>query len=221
MKADPIGALLDKLSSGDPKVVEQAFLAYEPYLRMMVRRKLPGRLRAKFDSVDIVQSVWVDLLEGFGTAGWRFPDAAHLRAFLVKATRHRFIDRLRQQDRILEREQSIDNKGLEAISVAKQDRPSEVVQADEQWQQLLAICPKGFHGILRLKRQGKSLDEIAAATGFHKSSIRRIIYQLADRLAAPNAAVNRSSRKQSQNARASRDLGERPSSEGPLHGSVP
>jgi RNA polymerase sigma-70 factor (ECF subfamily) len=194
MKADPIGALLDKLSSGDPKVVEQAFLAYEPYLRMMVRRKLPGRLRAKFDSVDVVQSVWVDLLEGFGTAGWRFPDATHLRAFLVKATRHRFIDRLRQQDRILEREQSIDNKGLEAISVAKQDRPSEVVQADEQWQQLLAICPKGFHRILRMRRQGKSLDEIAAATGFHKNSIRRILYQIAQRLAkhtSPNGSANK------------------------------
>jgi RNA polymerase sigma-70 factor (ECF subfamily) len=194
MKADPIGALLDKLSSGDPKVVEQAFLAYEPYLRMMVRRKLPGRLRAKFDSVDVVQSVWADLLEGFGTAGWRFPDATHLRAFLVKATRHRFIDRLRQQDRILEREQSIDNKGLEAISVAKQDRPSEVVQADEQWQQLLAICPKGFHRILRMRRQGKSLDEIAAATGFHKNSIRRILYQIAQRLAkhtSPNGSANK------------------------------
>jgi hypothetical protein len=37
MKTDPIGALLAKLESGDPRVVEEAFLAYEPYLRMMVR----------------------------------------------------------------------------------------------------------------------------------------------------------------------------------------
>src|ERR1700687_1200632 len=156
MKTDPIGALLDKMGSGDPKVVEKAFLAYEPYLRMMVRRKLPGRLRAKFDSVDVVQSVWADLLEGFGQAGWRFADAAQLRAFLIKSTRHRFIDRLRQYDRVLEHEQSMDAKALEALSMAKQDRPSEVVHADERWQQLLALCPKGLHPILRLRRQGKS-----------------------------------------------------------------
>jgi RNA polymerase sigma factor (sigma-70 family) len=182
MKTDPVGALLGKLESGDPRVVEEAFRAYEPYLRMIVRRKLPSRLRTKFDSIDVVQSVWADLLHGFGQAGWRFADAAHLRAFLVKATRHRFIDRLRQHDRVLEREQSIDGKVLEAFTEAKQERPSEVVQADEKWQQLLAICPKGFHRILRLRRQGKSLDDIAAATGYHKSSIRRILYQLAQKL---------------------------------------
>jgi RNA polymerase sigma-70 factor (ECF subfamily) len=192
MKADPIGALLDKLSSGDPKVVEQAFLAYEPYLRMMVRRKLPGRLRAKFDSVDVVQSVWADLLDGFRQARWRFADAAHLRAFLVKATRHRFIDRLRQQDRVLNCEQPMDSKSLEALGVAKHDRPSEVLQAHERWHQLLKICPKGFHPILRLRREGKSLDEIAAATGFHKSSVRRILYQLAQKFAAHRDSLDSS-----------------------------
>ncbi|HEV2946194.1 MAG TPA: sigma-70 family RNA polymerase sigma factor [Gemmataceae bacterium] len=193
MKNDPISALLEKLSSGDPKVVEQAFLAYEPYLRMMVRLKLPGRLRAKFDSVDVVQSVWADLLEGFSHGSWRFADVAQLRAFLIKSTRHRFIDRLRQHDRVLRHEQSIDPKALEELVVARQERPSEVAQADEKWQQLMAICPTGLHPILRLRRQGKSLDEISEATGYHKSSIRRILYELADRLAAKQAVVNQTS----------------------------
>jgi RNA polymerase sigma-70 factor (ECF subfamily) len=187
MKSDPIGALLDKLSSGDPAVVEQAFLAYEPYLRMMVRRKLPARLRAKFDSVDVVQSVWADLLDGFREAGWRFADAAHLRAFLIKATRHRFIDRLRQHDRILEHEHAVDGKALEALSESNQERASELVLADDQWEQMLAICPKGLHDILILRRQGKSLDEVAAVTGYHKSSIRRILYKLAGKLAGQHS----------------------------------
>jgi DNA-directed RNA polymerase specialized sigma24 family protein len=106
-----------------------------------------------------------------------------LRAFLIKATRHRFIDRLRQHDRILEHEHAMDGKDLEALSEGKQERASEVAQADEQWEQMLAICPKGLHGILQLRRQGKSLDEVAAITGFHKSSIRRILYKLASQLA--------------------------------------
>jgi DNA-binding IclR family transcriptional regulator len=34
-----------------------------------------------------------------------------------------------------------------------------------------------------MKRQGCSLAEIAAKTGFHESSVRRILYDLARRLA--------------------------------------
>src|SRR5947208_6668606 len=96
MSSKSLDLLLEKLCSGDGAAAEQVFLAYEPYLRKVVRRQLPPRLRAKFDSVDVVQSVWADVLHGFREAGWRFADRDHLRAFLVKVTRHRFIDRYRQ-----------------------------------------------------------------------------------------------------------------------------
>ena len=62
MSAHSLENLLDRLSSGDPLAVERAFVAYEPYLRMVVRRQLPAELRAKFDSTDIVQSIWVDVI---------------------------------------------------------------------------------------------------------------------------------------------------------------
>src|SRR3954451_6815865 len=96
MNAEPVNSLLVKLCDGDLEAAEQVFLAYEPYLRKVVRRQLPPRLRAKFDSVDVVQSVWADVLHGFREANWHFPDVDHLRAFLVKLTRNRFIDRVRQ-----------------------------------------------------------------------------------------------------------------------------
>src|SRR5437762_2488703 len=107
MSCDPLDTLLERLCSGDEAVAEQLFLAYEPYLRMVVRRRLPVQLRAKFDSIDIVQSVWADLLVGFRNAGWRFTNGAQLRAFLIKVTRERFIDRLRKYKVALEREQSL------------------------------------------------------------------------------------------------------------------
>ena len=37
--------------------------------------------------------------------------------------------------------------------------------------------------ILEMKKQGCSLAEIAEKTGFHESSVRRILYDLAARLA--------------------------------------
>ena len=89
MSDDRLEVLLEKLNSGDATAAEEVFLAYEPYLRMVVRRQLSTRLRARFDSVDIVQSVWADVLEGYRAEGWRFTDRDHLRAFLARVTSRR------------------------------------------------------------------------------------------------------------------------------------
>jgi|SRR5437870_9664039 len=183
MNDDALSALLDKLCSGDDVAAEQVFLAYEPYLRVVVRRLLPAHLRPKFDSVDVVQSVWADVLHGFREAGWRFQNPAQLRAFLVKATRHRFIDRVRQHRRATSREERLEGRNVETIAPAHDPRPSEEARAGELWQQLLELCPPAHHDLLRLKRQGSSLAEIATRTGLHPSSVRRILYDLARRLA--------------------------------------
>src|SRR5206468_9905390 len=132
----------------------------------------PARLRAKFDSVDVVQSVWADLLRGFREAGWRFASAAHLRAFLVKVTRNRLTDRHRHFNRALEREQTLADANLHGGPPSRQPRPSELVQADDLWEKMLALCPPAHHEILRLKRQGLRLTEIAARTGLHEGSVR-------------------------------------------------
>jgi RNA polymerase sigma-70 factor (ECF subfamily) len=177
-------ALLTKLRQGDATAAEEVLRAYEPYLRMVVRRQLSAGLRAKFDSVDVVQSVWADVLHGFQEADWRFSDAAQLRAFLVRVTRNRFIDRCRQHHRALEREQPLAEGDLDGVAPSQEPRPSEVAQADELWQQMLRLCPPNHRALLELKRQGCSLAEIAARTGLHESSVRRILYDLARRLAA-------------------------------------
>jgi RNA polymerase sigma-70 factor (ECF subfamily) len=144
---------------------------------------LSPRLRSKFDSIDVVQSVWVDVLEGFRDAGWRFASAADLKAFLVKATRNRFIDRLRQQRVPLDHQRPLTDADLDHADPGAHANPSDVAQAEELWQQMLALCAPEHRQMLELKRQGCTLDQIAARTHFHPSSIRRIFYDLAKRLA--------------------------------------
>lgn len=182
MSADPLESLLDKLCSGDDAAAEQVFLAYEPYLRLVVRRMLPSRLRPKFDSLDVVHSIWADLLHGFRDAGWRFADSAHLRAFLVKVTRNRFLDRVRKHRTAAKREQSLDSSP-EDEAAQVDATPSQQAQANDLWERMLALCPPAHRELLTLKRQGCSLDDIAARTGYHPSSVRRILYDLARRLA--------------------------------------
>jgi RNA polymerase sigma-70 factor (ECF subfamily) len=195
MTPDPLDALLEQLCSGDSASAEQVFRAYEPYLRMVVRRMLPGHLLSKFDSVDVVQSVWVDVLEGFRDARWRFASAAHLRAFLVKATRNRFLDRMRQHQSVLAHEKALPAGSLDAprTRVMQPTQPGDIVAADDLWERMLAMCPPAHQEVLRLKRQGHSLAEVAQHTGYHPSSVRRIFYDLAQRLAGAGQEVGKDS----------------------------
>ena len=190
MSLDPLERLLEQLTRGDDAAAEQVFRAYEPYLRKVVRRQLPAQLRARFDSMDIVQSVWVNLLEGFREAGWRFPDVAHLQAFLVKVTRNRFLDRVRQHQASVAHEHPIPFHDLATRSPSPLPRPHEVAEAQELWEQMLALCPPEHREILQLKRQGLLLTEIAQRTGLHEGSVRRVLRTLARRLALQQQPVS-------------------------------
>ncbi len=185
MSVDHLDELIERLNDGDVVAAERAFLAYEPYLRMAVRRQLTGPLRSKLDSMDIIQSVWADVLCRFREAGWRFADRSHLRAFLVKVARNRLIDRRREHHRAIEQERPLDEITAHELPETDQPRPSEVAQGHELWERMLQSCPPAHREILRLKHQGLPLGQIAARTGLHEGSIRRILYDLARRLAVP------------------------------------
>ncbi len=182
MKAEPLALLLEQLNSGNREAAEQVFRIYEPYLRMVVRRYLPGRLRVRFDSIDVVQSVWVQVLRGLRASRWHFADTARLQAFLVKITRRLLTSRFRHYHTGLERERS-GEAPLEVLPATAQPRPSEVAQASELWERMLALCPPEHHALLRLRRIGLPLAEVASRTGLHEGSVRRILRRLARRLA--------------------------------------
>lgn len=188
--------LLEQLHRGDPAAAEQVFKTYEPYLRVVIRRQLTAELRAKFDSLDIVQSVWADTLRGFRQAAWKFKDAGQLRAFLITAARNRLIDRCRQNRAGLAKNESLTACAEETLPATNQPRPSEEAQAGDLWEKLLTMCPPAHHELLALKRDGVPLDTIAAQTGLHKSSVRRIISELARKLAEHEAAQAQASESQ-------------------------
>src|SRR5688572_11983292 len=173
MQIDTLDGLLEHLNGGDDAAAERAFVVYEPYLRKVVRRLLPGALRPKFDSIDVVHSVYGDVLVAFRAGGMRFGTAGQLRAFLVRATRNRFIDRVRQYQTAARLEQPMDDAAGERKGhpASRQPRPSELAAAEELWERLLALCPPEHHQLLRLRRQGASASEIAAQVGIHEGSV--------------------------------------------------
>src|SRR5262245_7015816 len=181
--SEPLDELLARLCNGDTAAIEQAFLAFEPYLRKAVRRHLSPSLRAKLDSTDILQSVWADTLRGFREAGWRFVDADHLRGFLYVATRNRLIDRIRQHQNAADREESIDDGENRHEVPSPEPRPSEVVQANDLWDRIMARCPPEHRPIVWFRQHGYSLAEIGERTRLHPDSVRRILRTLARQMA--------------------------------------
>jgi RNA polymerase sigma-70 factor (ECF subfamily) len=180
---EPLDDLLGQLCSGDSTAAARVFLAYEPYLRKAVRRLLPLPLRAKFDSADVVQSVWVDVLRRFRQAGCRFADADHLRGFLFVATRNRLLDRIQQHQRAARREERLGAGEGNHFLPSPQPGPCEVAAAGDLWERIVARCPPEHRPIVDLRRQGYSLAEIAARTALHPDSVRRILRTLARQLA--------------------------------------
>lgn len=191
MSADSLDTLLVKLAHGEDSAAERVFRDYEPLLRAMVRKRLNPSLRSKFDSMDVVQSVWVDLLENYRSEGWQFTDREHLRAFLARVTYNHFFTHCRRNGPALDHEQPMPAVESPALPVSEQPRPSQVAQAGELWNTLVDFCAPAHREILSLKRQGLPLAEIAARTGLHEGSVRRILYELARRLAAERARSER------------------------------
>jgi len=175
--------LIRRLNRGDDGAAEQVFAVYEPYLQTVVRRHFSRRLRAKFDSSDVLQSVWVAVLAHFRRSGDRFVDAEHLRAFLTRAVRNRVIDFYRRNERAVRRERSLEESVPSELPPSPDPRPSQVARAKELWEQMLEACPPDHREVLRLRRQGFSASEIAAKTGYNYGSVYRILAEVTARLA--------------------------------------
>lgn len=169
-----------RMTRGEQDVADALFRVYTPYLRAVVRRQLSDRLRSRFDSSDVVQSVWVQVVRHLNREGWPVHSEAELRGLLATIARRRLITRVRREDR------PTDAGAAQLDGEFRQTRfanASEEAQADETWTRLLELCPAEHRPVLQLRREGLLLDEIARRTGLHEGSVRRILRKLARELA--------------------------------------
>jgi RNA polymerase sigma-70 factor (ECF subfamily) len=182
MTSASIDDLLEQVGRGEVVALGELFEAYAPYLRAVVRAQLAERLRAKFDSVDVVQSVWVHVVRLLRRDGWRVNDAGHLRALLVTIARRRLATHARRWVRTSEGELPVDSDWA-AVTDTRLAPPDAAAEATELWARMLSLTPPAHHPILVLRREGVPVAEIAARTKMHEGSVRRILRRLARQLA--------------------------------------
>jgi RNA polymerase sigma factor (sigma-70 family) len=173
-------SFLVKLNAGDAEAIQQVVLRYEEDLCRGLNRRLDRCLRGKLDSEDVVHSLWLKLLPHFRARRWQFGHLNQLRTFLFRSAcnhLHNRARRLRQELRYVK-----DHCTHEAARTAEEGE--ELLRTEEYWDHLLGYCPAAHHDLLRLKREGWTLERIAALKGLHKSSVRRILYETLQRLRA-------------------------------------
>jgi RNA polymerase sigma-70 factor (ECF subfamily) len=180
--------LFDRLNNGDFDAVERMFRAYEPRLRKVVRHQIPRGLQAKFDSVDVIQSVWMSVVQRLRDGDLRFADETHLRSFLIRLALCRFIDLCRQHRNSLGHERSLEAMASQPAQTASDDRPTAIVRAKELLDRLMDLCQPPHRDLVRLRAMGLSVAEIADRSGYHEGSIRRIFADLERRLDARERA---------------------------------
>ncbi|HEY3789591.1 MAG TPA: hypothetical protein VGL71_12095, partial [Urbifossiella sp.] len=131
-------AQLNRAPAEASEAVDALYRAYTPYLRAIVRRNLSNQLQSKFDSMDVVQSVWVQVARQLGEEGWHIENEDQLRALLATIARRRVASRTRRTDRLsgLPGDDEWDD-----VADGRRSRPSEVAQANELWDQMLRLCP--------------------------------------------------------------------------------
>ncbi len=192
MTDDSLNLWIERWNRGDAEAVERLLHAYEPYLRIAVRRRLGRRLRSKVDSMDIVQSVYLNVLRGFQGGGWRFAGRPQLLAFLQRIAWRRLANRYQENRPAMDREQSVGDAGPTNLPDTGSPRASEVAEGREFWDQILEACPEPHRDVVRLRAKGFRMAEIAARTGLHEGSVRRILYDLARRMSISRRAPSQS-----------------------------
>ncbi|GAB5443114.1 MAG: hypothetical protein Fues2KO_34630 [Fuerstiella sp.] len=178
--------LTERLKNGSDDAFEEILERFGPYVMRSVRRSLDRRLRARFDSQDFVQAVWMTVHEHRDRlAECASPDS--LMALLVtiaqRKVRYQFRRHLQAQKQNINRERSMQNDSFVLpLPDHSVEHPSQIVIAREQWDLMIDEEPAKYREIMELRCEGFTLDEIADKVGVNERTVRRVIRKLTSKL---------------------------------------
>lgn len=175
--------LLRRIRQGSQEAVQELYDRYSHHVLRVVRRKLDQKLRAKYDSADFTQAVWASFFVQ-PRHQFRFQRPEELIAFLAELARNKLVDVQRQRYGTckydINRERSLEGSAaLRSRDVAdRQPSPSQIVMAEDTWEQLLAGLSPRDRRILELLRDGCTHEEAARQVGVHEKTVQRLLRRL-------------------------------------------
>jgi RNA polymerase sigma factor (sigma-70 family) len=178
-----LSSLIERARQGDEQAIRQFLSRFEKEVRMMVRGRLPKKLRSQFDSMDFVQAVWKSFFMELRAGTTDFANVQHLRGYLAGMTRNKVYQQYRRITRIKKStspgEQRLHGHEAEGEGdrelVSPDPTPSQTAQAGDRLRQLIAGCSPQDVEVITLRYQGLTHLEIACRTGLNERTVRRII----------------------------------------------
>ncbi|MHB1423066.1 MAG: sigma-70 family RNA polymerase sigma factor [Gemmataceae bacterium] len=180
--------LLQRLECGDAEAAAILFDRYAHRLIALARRRLDGRVRAKVDADDVVNSVMRTLCRRADEHSFHLDKSDDLWGLLVEITSRkcgRWNRHFRTRKRDIRREQppptdsSSDNAPLAHAAPGPED---EAVLRETVERLLGSLGDDLARGVCEMRLQGHEINEIAAAMKCSESTISRKVRSIKDRL---------------------------------------
>jgi RNA polymerase sigma factor (sigma-70 family) len=183
MPDDDFADLMARAKAGDQAAIRLFLSRFGREVQMMVRARLPKKMRNQYDSADFVQAVWQSFFADLPRNTPEFENVRHLRRYLSGAVRNK----VHEQHRRLTRTQKYDICREERLYIIRGDHdvprevvspdpsPSQAAQAGDRLAQLTAGRSQREVEVIQLRRQGLTFEEIAGVTGVNERTARRII----------------------------------------------
>jgi RNA polymerase sigma-70 factor (ECF subfamily) len=179
-EVEDIKTLLRRVIGGSPEAAERFCRDYQPTIRRVVRRRLPQRLRARYDSLDFVNDVWLSFFSK-PPADAKFEDPEELTRYLAQIARNKINEvqrRARSPKEDQDREQPLNARPDDQPLPAADPTPSQIVGAEDEFHKMCRDRRPIDQQILQLLRQGHSYREIANALNTHEKTIWRLVRRL-------------------------------------------
>jgi RNA polymerase sigma factor (sigma-70 family) len=173
--------LLIACRNGDANAYDVLVQRYWPHVRAVVRSRLPDVMRAKFDSHDFVQDVWVSFFRRTTLERVDLANEAALISYLVQMARNIVGEEYHRQHNLknnVEREISVN---LSQIPRNNLDTPSAMLIAQDRWEELTTGLSDRERQILERMRDGRSHTEIGEELGMSTKTVQRLIRRLQGR----------------------------------------
>jgi RNA polymerase sigma factor (sigma-70 family) len=178
--------LMQLLREGSEDAARELWERYGEHVLRVVRRKLDRKLRAKYDSADLAQAVWLSFFVE-PHHDYRFERPEDLLAFLADLAQHKLVDVQRQRYRTkkhnVNREHSLEGSAATEAAAMPDRRASPVhtAIARERWERLLDGQPEHHRHILEMLQQGYTHEEIARELGISAKTVQRLLRKMDSR----------------------------------------
>jgi RNA polymerase sigma factor (sigma-70 family) len=178
--------LVTRVRCGDEAALEELLLRYEPKIRLTARYLIRPILRRYFDSIDVTQSVQVEIVRGVRLGKFELSDADAFVALAVTVVKRKVARHWRhlRHDHQLRFGPDAGNRPISHLVTTPRapDDPATSLERDEETERLWQQFDPTERRLLKLRVQGYSTEEAAAQMGCQANLLRVRLCRLRKRL---------------------------------------